>query len=156
MLFYLPKFKKDHLKSLLEEVLRDSLNKEPLAARLIAKVIGKLAAAGRALGSVIRIMLRSSHAQLDAAVLQWGWDCKIIIQCNVVEDLTFFLANLDQENDQPVRNHKTGVSLNQILDEHSSNMDYEMPIYRPVSSHEKLGGVVTSDAFDFMGYVFGC
>ena len=111
MEYSLPKFKIKHLK----ECIQDLVSKDQVSARFLARVIAKLTASERALGPIVRIMLRSGHVLLDSAVRKNGWDTLLKVTEAVESDFKFIIENLDSENGQPIVNYKTGVTLNMLL-----------------------------------------
>ena len=151
MLYYLPHFKKEHLKVELDLILSRSSSNQKLSLRGLAKVVGKLVASLRALGSGIRILLRSANKFINEQAELHGWDFMINLPREVIEDLNAIRESIDEENGHPIITSKTGVQLNSIIPEASA--DLLSPI-KPVSSHQTLGGVIASDASDKMGFAY--
>ena len=120
MLYYLPQFKKNHLKTELDALIHESENNSPITVRRVARVIGKLVSSIRALGPFIKILLRSAHQMIDAKIQTEGWDSTLVIQENIREDLVQIKNSLDEENGQPIVTSKTGISLNSLIPDSST------------------------------------
>ena len=109
--------------------------------RQFAKIVGKLISVQRAVGPVIRIMLRSSHQFLAVQVQEYGdiaWDMSFKVPTEVIEDLQFIKENLDQYNGQSIVNNSTGFCLNSVAN--------VADLVKPVLEGENFGGVWAGDA----------
>ena len=115
MMYYLPKFKRDHLKDEIDNILSQAREKQPIQTLEMAKILGKIVSCVRALGQTIKIFLRSSQYALDRQVLQQGWDSVFTIPSNVAEEVLFVRDNIDSKNGQPIINSRTGITLNEFI-----------------------------------------
>ena len=115
MIYYLPKYKKDHLKKELNSILSRALESSSIPARELAKVIGKVVSCLRALGPIIKIFLRSSQYALDKQVLLEGWDSEVELHHTIAGDIKFILDNIDEENGQPIFTSKMGSAPNCLV-----------------------------------------
>jgi hypothetical protein len=113
MIYKLPEFKIHHLEEIIDEVIEGDLHS--VEARTLARVIGKINSCERAIGPLVRVMLRSTQMSLNHEVIPKGWDTRIVITKRIKEDLKFIRDNLKEDNGQPIVNHKTGVLLNSLL-----------------------------------------
>ena len=113
MVYKLPEFKIDHLKEIIAEIVHSI--EDTIKAKELARVIGKIIASEKALGPIVRIMLRSTMVSLDYAVLSRGWDTYVNLNDTIKTDLQFISDNMDEDNGQPIVNYKTGISLNDLL-----------------------------------------
>ena len=83
MCYSIPDFKVIHLKDQISAV------SSTMVLRQFAKIVGKLISVQRAIGPVIRIMLRSSHQFLAIKVQEQGddaWDMSFKVPTEVFED----------------------------------------------------------------------
>ena len=74
MLYYLPSFKKDHLKTALHSLLIAAQSRKEIALKTLAAVAGKIVSADMALGPVMRIMMRSLHSLIAEKAFEGGLD----------------------------------------------------------------------------------
>ena len=135
MCYSIPDFKVKHLKDQISAV------GSTMVLRQFAKTVGKLISVERAIGPVIRIMLRSSHQFLAEKVHEQGeeaWDRMFKVPREVLGDLQFLRENLEEYNTQPIVNTATGFCLNSV-----ANVE---DLVRPVLDGENFGGVWASDA----------
>ena len=120
----------------------------PTSVRVLAQVVGKLVSVERAVGPVVRVMLRSSHQVLAKAVQDHGdeaWDSFIEVPDAVFRDLNFISENLEDYNGQPIVNSQTGICLNSMVDE---------KLISPKLDSEGSSGIWAGDASDIqaVGY----
>ena len=135
MCYSIPDFKVVHLKEQISSVC------ENMVLRQFAKVVGKLISVKRAIGPMIRIMLRSAHHFLAMKVQQLGddaWDMIFEVSAEVIEDMNFIKNHLEEYNTQPIVNNATGFCLNSV-----ANLE---DLVRPVLDGEQFGGVWASDS----------
>ena len=114
MIYYLPKFKKDHLKAEIESLL-GKFEMNSVQTRTLAKVVGKVVSSLRALGPAVRLLIRSSQQAIDSEVCKSGWDTVVTANVRMKEDLTELLSIIDEENGQPILTSKTGIPLNDLV-----------------------------------------
>ena len=114
MIYYLPKFKKDHLKAEIESLLGE-FEMNSLQTRTLAKVVGKVVSSLRALGPAVRLLIRSSQQAIDSEVCKSGWDTVVTANVRMKEDLTELLSIIDEENGQLILTSKTGIPLNDLV-----------------------------------------
>jgi hypothetical protein len=114
MEYKLPDFKVDHLKTVLQEIISSV---QPIPVKLLARAIGKVLSCERALGPIVRIMLRSSQLVLDHAVRTscHGWNLTMTVPKTVKDEFQFIMDNIEADNGQPIINHQTGITLNDLL-----------------------------------------
>ena len=85
MFYILPSFKIEHLKEVIDEIVQS--NEKIVTARQLARVIGKIIASEKALGPIVRIMLRSTMVSLDYAVISRGWDTYVSLTETIKTDM---------------------------------------------------------------------
>ena len=106
-----------------------------IVLRHFAKIVGKLISVHRAIGPVIRIMLRSSHQFLAIKVQEQGddaWDMSFKVPTEGFQYSQFIKENLEEYNTQPIVNNSTGFCLNSV-----ANVE---DLVRPVLDGENFGG----------------
>ncbi len=81
---------------ILELVMRH----EPVGARHVAQVVGKIISLQRSHGTVVHVMSRSLQHELGMHTLSHGWDTEIKISGTAVEELRFMLNILQENNGQ--------------------------------------------------------
>ena len=113
MVYELPQLKIEHLKEIIVEIVESIEDK--IYARHLARVIGKIIASEKALGPLVRIMLRSTQVSLDYAEVTRGWETELNLTKTIKEDLKFIYDNIEVDNGQRIVNYKTGISLNEII-----------------------------------------
>ena len=151
MTYSIPSFKTESLKKEIWEVCNHV--GKPIPIRSLSRAVGRICSCLRALGPISRIMLRTSHYLISEATEGFdpsSWDKDVILTPQVAEDLKFIATNIDQENGQPIINHSTGIPLNSFL---SQNLAEDRQL-RPIIPTEAFGGIVASDASDFMKFSY--
>ena len=134
MKYSLPEFKMEDIKRRISEISEKS------SLRELAHVVGKIASVERAVGPVVRVMLRSSHQVIAQAVEEYGddaWDRIVLIPETVHRDLSFLCSNLEEYNGQPIVNSQSGICLNPEVDE---------KLVRTRLDHEHFAGIWAGDA----------
>ena len=136
MTYSIPDFKVQDIQKRIGELSTQS------SLRELAQVVGKLSSVERAVGPVVRVMLRSSHQVIAQAVEEYGeeaWDFIIEINEAVFRDLNFLKTNLVDYNGQPIINSQTGFCLNSAVDN---------KLVRPLLDSEDFLGIWAGDASD--------
>jgi hypothetical protein len=93
--FTVPATKMDKLQRSINDMLTTHSLKKQIAVRSIAGVTGQLISMSLALGPVTRLMTRAMHRSIET---RSSWEDTLIVPNCVIDELTFWLDNLDAFN----------------------------------------------------------
>jgi hypothetical protein len=94
----------------------------PIAARELAKTLGKIVATEPALGPVVIMAARASYAVLEKAVEERGWGTRLVMNKEALDGLKFFAENCSDFDNSPIRSTATNISVLSIIGPPSSFM----------------------------------
>lgn len=90
-----------------------------LRVKDLASLVGKVAAAEPALGSLVPFTTRRAYGEIEAEVGKSGWSSKVKISTELAEDFRVFRMRIDEFNGTPIRTQATEVSVVSIIGEPS-------------------------------------
>ena len=136
---------------LLEKVLDDLLIritfKQPIEARHLAGVLGKIQALKRSHGSIVSILSRASQHKLGKEVLERGWETLIELNKDCFNELIFLKQQLFVTNGQFIRN---SLSAGKIIE-----LEEVKKIVEIISNtSEKVDNLFVSDASESSAFIF--
>jgi hypothetical protein len=93
-----------------------------IAARHLAKVIGKMISCEPAVGPFSLIAAKRAYSILEETVQGQGWKANLKVTDEIVEDLQLFVAELQAFDGYPIRTAATAVSVVSIIGPPSEHM----------------------------------
>ena len=136
---------------LLEKVLNDLLFritfKQPIEARHLAGVLGKIQALKRSHGSIVSILSRASQHKLGKEVLEKGWETSIELNEDCFNELIFLKQQLFVTNGQLIRN---SLSAGKIFELEEVKKTVEIIS----KTSEKVDNLFVSDASESSAFIF--
>ena len=136
---------------LLEKVLDDLLIritfKQPIEARHLAGVLGKIQALKRSPGSIVSILSRASQHKLGKEVLERRWETLIELNEDCYNELIFLKQQLFVTNGQFIRN---SLSAGKIFELEEVKKTVEIIS----KTSEKVDNLFVSDASESSAFIF--
>jgi len=93
-----------------------------IAAKHLAKVLGKMISCEPALGPFTFIMAKRAYAALEGTVAKQGWRANLKVTEDITEDFQLFIKELGRFDGYPVRTATTAVSVISIIGPPSEHM----------------------------------
>jgi len=131
---------KEQKKKQLLQVARDVADSggRYLKAKDFASMIGQIAAAEPALGTMVAVMTRRAYAQLEQAVENFGWSAKVKLSQEVAADFKEFGRQVEIFDGTPVRTQKTQISVAAIIGQPSEHIKTQF-----IENHRQLAHSAT-------------
>lgn len=106
---------------ILQQVLETILNGfQPIPARELAGILGKMVATEPALGPIVVMTARASYSVLEEATQKRGWGTKLVMSKEALDGLKFFAENFSEFDNSPIRSASTEISVLSIIGPPSS------------------------------------
>ena len=109
----LPTDKKEALKKAIEATIGTAPRK--IHIKDLARTLGKIIATEPALGNLPLLTARAGYAQVEEISEARGWNASLTLSKETVEGLQFFLDNMDQFDNTPIRTAATDISVVSII-----------------------------------------
>ena len=113
------KSKLDDCRSLQIEAVREG----EIAAKRLAKVIGKAISLEIATGPVLQLLTRMAQAELTQTVEAAQWSVTLRLTTEARESLELLASCLPDFNSQPICSESTAIPLHKFLQESSDTQD---------------------------------
>lgn len=134
--------------NLLISELLDFHHSHPIKAKLVARLLGKIAALTPAFGNIMRILTRSLQHQLGQIVLDSGWDSVFVVSPLARRELHLLLKCLPLFHGQPIQGARRPKCL---------TLEYDKML--KMINHIKfddvpLHNLIVSDSSDAMAFIY--
>ena len=86
-----------------------------MKAKELAKTLGKMVATEPALGKMPIMAARAGYIQLEIATEKDGWNTSLSLNKETIAGLNFFIENMEQFNNSPIRTEATEISVVSIV-----------------------------------------
>jgi hypothetical protein len=147
MRYYTPLEKLELLAADITHILELVKRHEPVGARHVARVVGKIISLQRSHGTVVHVMSRSLQHELGMHTLSHGWDIEIKIPGTAVEELRFMLNILQENNGQFIF---SSITLSKV----ESLASVKNKVMQIQESEEDIDDLYVSDASDTHAFVY--
>ena len=146
MAYFLPQEKWEKIAAGIRDLLAAAAV-GPVEVRVVAVVLGRLAAIRRSHGNVVRILSRSLQHQLGGHVQEAGWTGVLSLSAAAVQELRLLLEVLPEFNGHFIPTQAAASSvldLREVLDS----------VHHIQSSGSSLPNLLVSDASDQFAFIF--
>jgi len=109
----LPAEKKSDIQDSIKKLIRGG--PRTIHIKDLAKVLGKMISTEPALGNLPILTARPGYAQVEEASEDRGWNAQLELAEDTLFSLQFFLDNMEQFDDTPIRTAATEVSVISII-----------------------------------------
>ena len=110
------RIKEDKKVSVKKEIQEILLNKNRrIHAKELAKITGRMVSLEPAMGGMPLMAARAAYIQIEQAVEEFGWNGSLKMSEETILGLEFFLENMDQFDNSPIRTAATEVSVLSIV-----------------------------------------
>jgi hypothetical protein len=109
----LPTEKKNSIKTFIKGIIGTETRN--IHIKDLAKTLGKIIATEPALGNLPILTARAGYAQIEEVAEATGWNSMVRLSDETLEGLSFFLDNMDQFDNTPIRTSATEVSVVSII-----------------------------------------
>ena len=147
MAYYTPLEKLELLAGQISDTVAAAEKGEPLAARHLAQVVGRVAALRRSHGNIVCVMSRSVQHELGVHTLDNGWDTSLFLSDHSVKELCFLMDIVFECNGQFIFS-AASVSYNMELSEIIEKVQQVM------ATEENMPDLFVSDASDSHAFVY--
>lgn len=105
----------------IEQVLsKISYGRKPIRAKELVGTLGKMVAAEPALGPIVLMAARAAYSDLDDAVQKRSWNSSLSMSQGSLNGLKFFVNNLFDFDNCPIRSAATEISVLSLIGPPSS------------------------------------
>jgi hypothetical protein len=147
MCYFFPQQKQQVVLEQLQKVLAEADVGLALAARDLAKLLGRLNSMRRSHGNIVGVMSRSSQHQLGCTVMDQGWESSLQLGVDARGELLFLLQHLQEYNGQHITSAAARSHVVSLV-----QRDRELELVQ--QSDVQLPNLFVSDASDSHAFVY--
>lgn len=105
--------KKKQITKAVKEVI--SFGKRHIHIKVLSKAVGQMVAAEPALGNMPLMAARAAYIQIDEIANDKGWNANLLLNEETLSGLKFFVENIDEFDNTPIRTAATELSVISII-----------------------------------------
>ena len=105
--------KKGQIKKSILEVI--SFGKRHIHIKVLSKAVGQMVAAEPALGNMPLMAARAAYMQIEETANDKGWNANLLLSEETLSGLKFFVENIDEFDNTPIRTAATELSVISII-----------------------------------------
>jgi len=148
MRYFLPIEKEEVVLKQLQGIIQQGLSGEAIPALGMASLLGRINSMRRSHGAVLGVMSRTCNHLMGEAVLEEGWQSRVLLTYEAVRELQYLADNIRRLNGQHIQSREAKSKV-------VSLQEAEQLVSKIRESDADIENLFVSDASDVTAFVYG-